>query len=220
LIEVICALAVMMFLFGGIYGIASGALTLSRASNEARLEELRLNNLDALLRTAFENMPVNAQFELSSDGGDGQSNLTLQEAPGVLCWRSQFAVAGTVALRTEPDLRRKGALRLVIEHKRDSTLVEQPPLGDIKVLGGLKSASWRLLNPETKQWEPRWLPQQGRPLLAEFTFKMMDFSDEQRLVFWIPAYQPPRQNSIQGQSPPTPNPLQTSAPAPGSGPAR
>jgi len=35
LIEVICALAVMMFLFGGIYGIANGAMVLCRSSNDA-----------------------------------------------------------------------------------------------------------------------------------------------------------------------------------------
>ena len=188
LIEVVCALALMIFLFGGIYGIANAVLTLSRSSKEARIAELRLNNLDSLFRTAFESLPSNATFELTLDGEGGRGALTVHRAPGVLCWNSQFAVAGMISLRTEPDPRRRGGSRLVIEHWRESVHGERRPLGELRLVDGLDFARWRLLDPQTGQWESLWFQRQGRPLLAELTFRPADSRDAQRMVFWIPPY--------------------------------
>jgi hypothetical protein len=172
-----------MFLFGGIYGIANAAMTLCRSSNEARTAELRLNNLDALLRSGFEALPRTATFELTSDGG-----LTFHEAPGVLAWSGALDVGEMAVLRIEPDPVRKGTSRLVIEHWRESKLNGRRPVGDLKILSGLQAAQWRLLNAKTDQWESLWFPQQGRPALAEFTFRLSGNAEAQRMVFSIPTY--------------------------------
>jgi hypothetical protein len=203
LIEVVCALALMIFLFGGLYGIANGALTLCRSSNDARTAELRLNNLDALLRNTFEELPRSASFELSVAGSDAEGALTIYDAPGILSWRRDFAVGSRVALRTERDPMRKGASRLLVEHWTDSGPGTARPLGELTILSGLESAHWRLLHPETGQWEDLWFPQQGRPVMVEFTFQLSGASARERMVFWIPPFiSPEPTQSAQPTAPP------------------
>jgi len=183
MIEVVCALALMIFLFGGIYGIANGMLTLCRSSSDARTMELRLNNLDALLRGGFEALPRGATFELTSDG-----KLTLHDAPGVLSWAGALDVGGTVVMKIEDDPVRKGRSRLMLEHWRESKTTGRRLLGRLKILNDLESAGWRLLNLKTSEWEGLWFPAQGRPALAEFTFRMAGDSESQRMVFSIPFF--------------------------------
>jgi hypothetical protein len=196
LIEVVCALALMIFLFGGLYGIANGALTLCRSSNDARTAELRLNNLDSLLRNTFEDLPRSASFELSVGGSEAAGALTIYDAPGILGWRRDVAVGSRVALRTESDPMKQGSSRLLIEHWTDSGAGTARPLGELTILSGLPSARWRLLHPETGQWEDLWFPQQGRPLMAEFTFQLSDVSTPERMVFWIPPFIAPQESQL------------------------
>ncbi len=188
LIEVVCALAILIFLFAGIYGIANGALTLSRASNEGRTQELRLNNFDGMLRSAFEDLPPSTQFELASGEQGIQLTLISEVGRSPFTWNQQAAMADRVVLRIEADSAAKGQQRFVVEHWGTSAAGRVESIGELQLLSGLKGARWRLFDAQENRWEESWAMQKGRPLYAELSFEGRASADRQRLVFWIPSY--------------------------------
>jgi type II secretory pathway pseudopilin PulG len=192
LIEVVCALAILIFLFGGVYGIANGALTLSRSSNEARTQELRLSNLDAMLRAAFEDLATSTQFQLEAVEDARQLTLMCEQGSCPLTWQNKGTPADRLALRLEPDPGKRGTKRLVIEHWQTLPSGQVQSIGKLPLLGGLSEVNWRLFDAQSDQWEDNWPLQKGRPLLAELTIATDNQPGPQRMVFWIPSYAPPQ----------------------------
>ncbi|RFC45355.1 MAG: hypothetical protein DVB23_002001 [Verrucomicrobia bacterium] len=202
LLEVVCALAILICLFGGAYGIANGALLLSRSSNEAVLQEVQLNNLDAMLRRAFEELPVSTQFELETTDEGERLTLVTEKGSAPFQWHRNDALAERVVLRLESDSGNKGLQRLALEHWRSSGAGPLESIGSLRLLGGLTAARWRLFGGSENRWEEIWAVQTGRPLFVELTFELTGQPGERRMVFWVPSYQ--MQVPVPGANRPTP----------------
>ncbi len=201
LIEVICSLAIILLLFGGIYGIANASLLLCRASSDIRMSELRFNNLDAMLRSSLASVPLDSAVELAPGTGGESSQLSFNGGPGVLSWNNTQLPSVKVALRTQEDRRHPGSVEFVVEHWRAMPIGGQRSSGALRLLDHLRFARWRLLDPQTNRWESVWSPDQGRPVMAEFSFQLQNASPTYRMVFWIPPY-PATQPSGDGNDAP------------------
>lgn len=191
LLEVVCALAILIGLFGGVYGIASGALQLSRASGETLLRELQLNHLDAMLRSALEALPGSTQFELESGEAGEQLTLITEKGSAPLRWQNEAALAERVVFRLEPDPDREGRERLALEHWTTSGAGRLERIGNLRLPCDWKSARWRLFDPRADRWVESWAMQDGRPLFVELTHELAGQPGVRRSVFWLPPYATP-----------------------------
>ena len=172
LIEVIAAMALVMLLIGGIYGIANGALELSRANGEARLADLRLTNLVELWRRQFEKLPPGAR--LRTEPGDGGTWLGIDNADGLLDWNPALAQADTVAFGLEDD-------RLVLEQWQGSQR-----LASVALLPDVEALRWEFYDPVETRWIANQWPHAGRrPQLAAVILKLGRDPGSQRHVFRV-----------------------------------
>lgn len=190
LLEVIAAMALIMFLVGGVYGIADGTLRLSAAMSHARILEARLTSFTNQWRACLENLPPDAK--LSSGEKSGAPCLLIENCGTPFAW-SRAALAAAAVEFALMDSGPAGA-SLVIRHlkrpERATTGEDYVVIAELPLLEGLGAASWEFYDASADQWVAEWRDESRRPLFLKMKWTMMGGPASHEALFWIADGQP------------------------------
>lgn len=185
LLEVIAAMALIMFLVGGVYGIADGTLRLSAAMSNARLTEARLTSFTNQWRACLENLPP--ETKLTSGEKSGAPYLLLENCGTPFAW-SRAAMAAAAVEFAVMDAGPAGT-QLVIRHlkrpERATTGGEYYVIAEIPLLEGIKAASWEFYDATADQWVSEWKDEMRRPLFLKMNWSMTGEGAPHEALFWI-----------------------------------
>ena len=183
-------MALIMFLVGGVYGIADGTLRLSAAMSSARITEARLTSFTNQWRTCLENLPP--ETKLTSGEKSGAPHLLLENCGTPFAW-SRAALAAAAVEFAVMDAGPTGA-NLVIRHlkrpERATTVSEYYVIAELPLLEGIKAASWEFYDATADQWVAEWKDEARRPLFLKMEWTMVGEGTPHEALFWIADGQP------------------------------
>jgi len=213
------AIGVFSILVAGAFGLASGAIQLTREVSDFEKRELARMRFLQLCRSTFRELPNTAGFRLiplewparygKAPGGAGHlqvlqisghprafhlgSELTGMQGPG-----------GSVLLSSRPDGGGGWMIQLhyldVEETLRFSEqasfeVLESSPL---ILMRGIRRIEWRFYDAEREEWANVWEDAEKRPRFTELHLRLPTDRQPSRSVFWLPNGQlPPRFASLE-----------------------
>jgi len=192
LFEVMLALAIVVLVAGGIFGMISATMRLT-AETQARQERARKSEaLGELLRNEFAVLPVHAHllFQSSSSRQAAVSELILEDAPAAFVWGKRQAHPGAIGLLAVS--RADGLLDLrLVQFNPDGPTVDDG-VDWIRLAGGIRFLEWSFLGP-TGQWQDRWAGGE-LPRLVRLRWQMQGDHEASERIFEVPAA---RQSTIE-----------------------
>ena len=101
LIEIIAAMAILMTVIGGVYGVAHGALSLGKAMSETRLHETRLMNFVSTWREYLETLPPNTRITVGEKPSRkfGRGSLLIENGTVPFAWTRAVKLAPAVEFK-------------------------------------------------------------------------------------------------------------------------
>lgn len=209
LLEVIAAMALIVFLIGGVYSVGSGSVALGASMNRSRIAETRVTSFVSVWREYLETLPPGIRFSAKD--------------------RTLLIENGTVPFAWTRAVRRADAVEFSLDHKRGSegsdfvvrhlkrpqkptTPDEYALVAELPILEGLRACDWQFYEPTDKKWLGEWDPKKHAqpPLFMRLHFGFAGDPREFEYTFWVandfitptnPA--PQQQPSSQGQPPVT-----------------
>lgn len=220
LLEVIAGMALIMFVIGGVYGIANGAISLGTSMNVARIAETRLTNFSSVWRDYFENLPPGIRFTGGADkvARGGRGSLLIEGGDIPFAWTPAVRLAEAVEFSVVRGENRD--FDLVVRHLKKPERPISPDdykvLAQLPLLQGLKSISWGYFDATEKKWFNSWDPKKRPtpPLFMRMKFQFTEDPREHEFVFWIandlavvgdPAAAPPAADPANMNPPPQGN---------------
>ena len=211
LLEVIMAMALIGMILGGVYGIANGAIQISKSMSTARVAETRISNFVTQWRDYLETMPPGIQLsvgvEKAARGSSG--NLFILGGKMPFVWNRALKLADAVEFGL---VRNSGTkdLNLVVRHLKHPAKARTPDefttLAELPILEGLKQMQWQFYEPVGKKWFTSWDPKKRPlpPLFMKLKFTFTADPREHEYTFWVANDL--SQVSAPQTPPPTPNP--------------
>lgn len=192
LLEVIAALALIMLVIGGVYGVADGALKLGVSMNKARIGEMRVSNFVNQWRDYLENLPPGIQLssglEKARRGAAG--NLLIENGQVPFVWTQAVRLADAVEFATVKGSDPK-SLTLVVRHlkrlEKPTALDDYELIAELPLLTGLKEFKTQFYEPVEKRWFSSWDPKKRArlPLFMRLEFSFLTDPREHEFTFWI-----------------------------------
>ncbi len=188
LLEVIAAMGLIMFLVGGVYGIADGTLKLSTSMSRARISEARLTNFTNQWRSCLENLPPGTKLTANSKSGkSGESRLLLENCGAPFAWsRNALAAAAVEFAVARND---SGNSRLMVRHlkrpERATTGDEYYTIAELPLLEDIRTCTWDFFDPSTKEWTSKWDDPSRLPLFLRMRWSLSDDTAVHESVFWM-----------------------------------
>lgn len=191
LLEVLAAMALIMLVIGGVYGISGAAVELGRSMSEARIVETRVTNFVAVWRDYFENLPPDIRFSAGIEKVDrgGSGALMIEGGPMPFAWHPQLRQADAVEFRVEYDANRK--LVLMVRHLQRPERPTRPGayemIAEMVLLEGVEEMKWQFFEPVDDQWFSNWDPKKRPepPLFMRMRFRLSEDSRAHEHVFWV-----------------------------------
>lgn len=217
LFEMVVVMAVFVLLAFGIYMTVNVAMRATAVLIEDNLQSQRLDAFVSLLRRTFHNLPASAQFSggVRAEGGDGNAEIVLRDAPGMFAWGSGGTSAGTVVLSARPRL--GGGREISLIHL-PGTLGENEwrealEGGDwLRLLPDLREVTWKFYDPVLQDWVEEWDEGRERPPLVELDMEFLGEDIPRKFVFWLPPVKEtvmlPASFEREAGPEPTPSPVQ------------
>lgn len=221
LIEVIAAMAILMTVIGGVYGIAHGAMRLGKTMAETRIYEARLMNFVTSWREYLETLPPNTRMTVGEKPSRkfGKGSLLFENGTVPFAWTPAVRLCPAVEFKLVRNKADRYSSDLLVRHlqrpARATSTDDYEVLAELPLLEGLREFYWEFYEPEKKRWVTLWEDQPTPPLYMRLRF---GFSHEPRdkayeYVFWFsggnqinevgaPAATPPGQALPPGQLPP------------------
>ena len=166
LLETLLALALLLSLMTGIYGIAAGSFDLARSTTDRRLEEMRLTHLNLLVRRLLSELPPEGQLIIDKNG------LRLSPVPPALHWK---ALEDAVAV----ELGVQGTSLHAVWFGGDGAV-----LGDVPLLRGVDSLVWEARDAQSGEWGDHWESEtRGLPTLLALRLETRSGPAPERLVY-------------------------------------
>jgi prepilin-type N-terminal cleavage/methylation domain-containing protein len=191
LLEVLAAMALIMLVIGGVYGISGAAVELGRSMSEARIVETRVTNFVAVWRDYFENLPPDIRFSAGVEKVDrgGSGAILIEGGPMPFAWHPTLRQAEAVEFRVEHDAKRK--LALVVRHLQRPERPTRPGayevVAEMPLLEGVEEMKWQFFEPVDDQWFSNWDPKNRPepPLFLRMRFRLTEDSRTHEHVFWV-----------------------------------
>jgi prepilin-type N-terminal cleavage/methylation domain-containing protein len=209
LLEVIAAMGLIVFLIGGVYGIAEATLRLSTSMSLSRTTQARLTNFTNQWRACLENLP--AGTKLTSDPGTGKSGearLLLENCGTPFAWSRSARAAAAVEFRIVHD---KDQSRLMVRHlkrpERAKPDADYVTIAELPLLEGIKSCSWDFYDEPAKTWVTKWDDPARMPLFLRMRWSLDGDPLAHEALFWMANDMPTTAaDSAQPAAPATPPP--------------
>jgi prepilin-type N-terminal cleavage/methylation domain-containing protein len=193
LIEIIAAMAIMMTVIGGVYGVANGALSLGKTMSETRIHETRLMNFVSTWREYLETLPPNTRITVGEKPSRkfGRGSLLIENGTVPFAWTRDVKLCPAVEFKLVRSTQRKDASDLLVRHlrkpERANSLDEYEVLAELPLLEGLREFTWEFYEVEKKRWVTLWEDRSGPPLFMRLRFSFAHEPRETRYeyAFWI-----------------------------------
>ena len=194
MLEVVLALAVASLVIGGVFALASGALSISETMAEEGRSQITRETFLTFLGRNFEMLPGNAVIDLQFEdlGSHYTSEMTFQNVPTSFSWAGQSISPEAVQLAAV--LRRDGDLDVVLRYYDEPLLddsdsvaeVRAEPIAELTLLRDVWRFEWRVLNGRTMEWDYVWDVPNQLPLQLELNVVFDKNGEEIVHYFWIP----------------------------------
>ena len=193
LIEVIAAMAIMMTVIGGVYGIASGAMRLGKTMSENRIHETRISNFVTSWREYLETLPPNTVLTVGEKPSRkfGRGSILIENGTVPFAWSREVRLCPAVEFKVVRSKEDRNASDLLVRHldkpKRATSPDDYEVVAELPVLQGLRDFYWEFYDPEKKKWIVKWEDRPTPPLFMRLRFS---FTNEPRdkayeYVFWF-----------------------------------
>jgi hypothetical protein len=217
LIEVIAAMALMMFVVGGVYGIANGAMELGKSMSDNRIHETRITNFVSSWRDYLENLPPGAKLTVGEKPSRkfGRGSLLIENGTVPYAWNPAVRLSPAVEFKLERSENVRNALDLHVVHlhrnERPTANDDYKVVADLPLLEGLREFKWEFYDAQEEKWVTLWEDQPTPPLFLRLKFGFITESRSYEYTFWIsggnhinetPGGAPPPQGSFPNGPPP------------------
>lgn len=192
LIEVLFAMALLMMIIGGVYGIADGAIRLGISMNHARVSETRLTNFTTAWRDYLENLPptirLSCGLQKVKRGAGG--NLLIEGGQVPFIWTRGVRMADAVEFAVVRG-REAGSLQLNVRHlkrlEKPNALDAYEQMAELPLLESLKEFRWEFFDAEKKRWFTAWDPEKRPvpPLFMRLHFQFVKDPRPYEFTYWI-----------------------------------
>ncbi len=195
LLEVLLSVAIFLLLAGGIFAAVSATTQVSTEVALMRIESERFDALQGFLRKLFSNLPPAARLELRArDAGASGAvvELLISQAPAFAVFTRGGKRDEGLALAAIPD--KRGALALSLSNIDVQSLQnrdqELQAAFWITLMPDIRQIRWRFAATQTTGLQETWVPNDGRPGLADLEISLRD-GTSRHWQFFIPAVQIP-----------------------------
>jgi hypothetical protein len=193
LIEVIVAMAIMMTVIGGVYGIANGALQLGKVMSDARIHDTRITNFVTAWREYLETLPPQTTISVAQKAQRkfGRGSLLFENGPAPFAWSRTVKLCPAVEFKLVPAKDSAHSTTLWVRHldkpKRATSADDYEVIAELPLLEGLREFTWEFYNAEKKKWVTLWEDQPGPPLFLrlKFSFVTEPRNKAYEYVFWF-----------------------------------
>lgn len=209
LVEVMLAIAIFVFLVGGVYLTVSTSVQAGAALGDHQITQRGYDALETFLRDGFRNLPAEADMELRSrdEGRLGRSvQLIIRHATGGFGADVLDALGSNVVVAVQPDGKGKARFCLMKFSDRLSEDELTRVLGGggwLPLMDGVETVRWRFHDPNINEFSEIWERGRGRPDLIELTYTAA--GEERVSMFRIPAIKK-GEGSEDGGPQPSPSP--------------
>ena len=209
LLEVIMAMGLIMFLIGGVYGIADGTLKLSTSMSRSRIRESRLTNFTNQWRACLENLPPGTKLTAKNkDDKNEGSRLLLENCGTPFAWSRAALAAAAVEFAVARD--GGGHASLMVRHlkhpERATTGDEYYTIAELPLLEDIRTCTWDFFDPTIKEWTAKWDDPSRLPLFMRMRWSFIEDATEHESVFWMANDLPNPTAPTQPPAPPKPKP--------------
>lgn len=204
LLEVIAAMALIVFVIGGVYGLGASTMKLGASLSSSRIVETRITNFISAWREYLESLPPGIRFDASARG------IFIENSQVPFAWNRASRRADAVEF-TLGEKSAQGGDFTVRHLKRPQQPVspdEFKLISELPILEGLRECGWQFYEPLEKKWLSDWdskkLPQP--PLFMRLKFAFIGDPRSFEHTFWIsggfvtPANPSPAQPAAPGQA--------------------
>ena len=184
LLEVIAAMALIVFLIGGVYSVGSGSVALGASMNRARIFETRVSSFTSVWREYLETLPPGIRFSAKD------KKLLIENGTVPFAWTRAVRRADAVQFSLEHTPGEEGSSLMVRHLKRplkqkgpdEYDLVAQLPL-----LENMRALDWTFYEPTDKKWLAQWDPKKHAqpPLFMRLHFAFVGDPREFEYTFWV-----------------------------------
>ncbi len=205
LLELTLAIGIFGLLVAGAFGLASGALELTREVGEFEKRELGKNRFIQLCRSTFREVPPSARLRLVElEGGRRGAPVQALRIGGHPRAFPMGAAVGSstdaarllltsAVLTARPDGSGSWMVQLYhLDNEQSIRFDEAPGFGTlppdpVTLLRGVSVFFWRFYDPETREWTEFWDNDALRPGFIELNFQLAGDPLTTRSVFWLPS---------------------------------
>jgi prepilin-type N-terminal cleavage/methylation domain-containing protein len=184
LLEVIAAMALIVFLIGGVYSVGSGSVALGASINRSRIVETRISSFVSVWREYLETLPPGIRFSCKD------STLLIENGTVPFAWNRSVRRADAVEFAFEGKRGADGADFMVRHLKRPqkpTTPDEYKIVAELPILEGMRALDWKFYEPVDKKWLSEWdakkRPQP--PLFMRLHFGFKGDPREFEYTFWV-----------------------------------
>lgn len=192
LLEVIAAMALIMVVIGGVYGVADGALKIGASMSKARVAEMRVSNFVNQWRDYLENVPptirLSSGLERAARGAAG--TLLIEGGPAPFVWTREVRLADAVEFATVRGGDKK-SFSLVVRHlkrlEKPTAMDAYEVVAELPILENLKEFRTQFYEPTEERWFGSWDPKKRPqpPLFMRLQFSFLNDPREHEFTFWI-----------------------------------
>ena len=173
LLEVVCALAIIIFLIGGVYGIAEASTRLGATMGRTRITETRVTNLLNHWRDHLETLPRGAM--LTADA----TTLQLTGGGAPFAWRRELLGCDATRLVLQGDT-------LQVSHLRSDGAQGFTAEAEMPLLSGLRECRWEFFDSTNKSWAAVWAEDRASlPMLMRWRFAFAAEPAVHEHTFWL-----------------------------------
>ena len=184
LLEVIAAMALIVFLIGGVYSVGSGSVALGASINRSRIAETRITSFASVWREYLETLPPGIRFS-------AKDNVLLIENGTVpFAWNRAVRRADAVEFAFEGK-RGSGSGDFMVRHlkrpQKPTTPDEYKLVAELPILEGLRFCDWKFYEPVDKKWLGEWDSKKRAqpPLFMRLSFGFAGDPREFEYTFWV-----------------------------------
>ena len=193
-------MGLLAIIVGMVFATARTSLALGNTIVRTQNEEMLQQAFFELLSQRFSALPGNTRLDLKVEGAGSHylTDLTLQNVPVNFTWGQERTAK---ALQISTVKRRSGFLDIVLRFYENEILegsestfgkfTDKKPFAEIILLEDVAFFEWRVLDPQTMEWQYDWNIQGRLPLQIELTMAIGAKGEEIRHVFWVPPKQNP-----------------------------
>ncbi len=191
LIEIIVAMALLIIVIGGVYGVANGALSVGKAMADRRVQETRIMNFVSAWREYLETLPPETSITVGEKPSRkfGKGSLLFENGTVPFAWTRAVKLSPAVEFKVVRSANVPRASDLMVIHlrkpERVTSMDPYEPIAQMPLLEGLSEFTWQFYDAEKKKWVTLWEDQPHPPLFMRLRFGFVSEPKTYEYTFWF-----------------------------------